>query len=248
MPTIYGSRASGGNLSLIPTAHATKGKLFIGATSAYDDVNNRLGVNQATPTATLHIGGVSGASGGILLELLANSGAASSSYTSIDFKVPTTGLIGQFLPTASNYSNAGINLAANSVGLLAEATSGQLGLGAAGSSGFMTFTTGGYAVANERLRIQSTGGFTFPSTNTAAGTTGAQTINKISGTVNIAAAATSVVVTNSLVSTTSIVFAVVRTNDATALIKNVVPAAGSFTITLNAATTSETSIGFWVIN
>ena len=88
----------------------------------------------------------------------------------------------------------------------------------------------------------------YPTTVTAAGTTGAQTINKLTGTVNFAAAATSLVVTNSLVSTGSIVLCVVRTNDATAVIKNVVPAAGSFTITLNAAATAETSVGFIVIN
>lgn len=96
--------------------------------------------------------------------------------------------------------------------------------------------------------ITSLGKPILSATNTAGGTTGAQTINKPSGTVNFAAAATSLVVTNSLVSTSSIVFAVVRTADATATIKNVVPAAGSFTITLGAAATAETSVGFLVIN
>ena len=94
----------------------------------------------------------------------------------------------------------------------------------------------------------TTGKLTVYATNTAGGTTGAQTINKPSGTVNFAAAATSLVVTNNLVTTASLVFAVVRTNDTTAVIKNVVPAAGSFTITLTAAATAETSVGFWVIN
>jgi len=98
------------------------------------------------------------------------------------------------------------------------------------------------------ITIASTGLISYPTTVTAGGTTGAQTINKISGTVNFAAAATSLLVTNSLVSTTSLVFVVVRTNDATATIKHVVPAAGSFTITLNAAATAETSVGFYVIN
>lgn len=85
-------------------------------------------------------------------------------------------------------------------------------------------------------------------TITAGGTTGAQTINKAAGTVNFAAAAASLVVTNSLVTTSSTIYCSIRTNDATALIKNVVPAAGSFTITLNAAATAETSVGFFVVN
>lgn len=85
-------------------------------------------------------------------------------------------------------------------------------------------------------------------TITAGGTTGAQTINKAAGTVNFAAAATSLVVTNNLVTTSSTIFCTIRTNDGTAVIKNVVPAAGSFTITLNAAATAETSVGFLVVN
>jgi hypothetical protein len=98
------------------------------------------------------------------------------------------------------------------------------------------------------LRIRSDGKNTYWATNTAAGTTGAQTINRPSGTVNFAAGATSLVVTNSLCSTSSIVFAVVRTNDTTADIKNVEPGAGQFTIRLNAAATAETSVGFFIIN
>lgn len=97
--------------------------------------------------------------------------------------------------------------------------------------------------------IEITGGkIVFPATMTAGGTTGNQTINKISGSVNVAAAATSITVTNNLVTTSSIVFATVRTNDSTAVIKNVVCSAGSFVITLSAAATAETSIGFFVIN
>lgn len=85
-------------------------------------------------------------------------------------------------------------------------------------------------------------------TITAAGTTGAQTINKPAGTVNIAAAGTAVTVTNSLVDANSIVHCVLRTNDTTAWIKNVVPTAGSFTINLGAAATGEVSIGFLITN
>lgn len=99
-----------------------------------------------------------------------------------------------------------------------------------------------------RMAVDNTGRITFDATITAIGTTGNQTINKPAGTVNIAAGGTSVTVTNSLVTTSSIVHAVVRTNDATALIKNVVPWAGSFVINMNAAVTGTTSIGFIVFN
>lgn len=100
----------------------------------------------------------------------------------------------------------------------------------------------------EAFRITGEGAITFPSTITIGGTTGNQTIDKVSGTVNIAAAGTTVTVTNKLVTSNSIVMAVIRTNDTTASIKNVVPASGSFTINLVNAATAETSVGFFVIN
>lgn len=90
---------------------------------------------------------------------------------------------------------------------------------------------------------------TFDATNTAGGTTGAQTINKPSGSVNFAASATSLVVTNSLVSTSSHVFLTVETNDASAFSVRAVPASGSFTIYIvGTAPAAETKVGFLVIN
>jgi hypothetical protein len=118
---------------------------------------------------------------------------------------------------------------------------------AAGNVAIGTTTNAGYKLdLNGTARVQ--GALNFNPTNTASGTTGNQTINKASGTVNIAASGTTVTVTNSLVTASSIVYAVIRTNDATATIKNVVPAAGSFVINLGAAATAEVSIGFFVIN
>lgn len=84
-------------------------------------------------------------------------------------------------------------------------------------------------------------------TITAVGTTGNRTINQTAGRVNIAAGGTAVTVTNSLVTANSIVMAVAATNDTTATVKNVVPAAGSFTIN-TVAVTAETAFNFLVIN
>lgn len=89
---------------------------------------------------------------------------------------------------------------------------------------------------------------TYPKTITAAGTTGAQTINKLSGTVNFAAAATSLVVTNSLVDANSIITCNVGTNDTTMKSVSVVAGAGSFTLYANAAATAETRVNFRVTN
>lgn len=53
VPTIYGSTASGGDLTFYSTSHATKGNLFFG-TSTYDEVNNRLGIGTTSPQDIIH--------------------------------------------------------------------------------------------------------------------------------------------------------------------------------------------------
>ena len=84
---------------------------------------------------------------------------------------------------------------------------------------------------------------------TNTGTVGAVTINKATGTVKIAAAGTSVVVTNSLCTVASHFAAPnIRTVDGTAKSATITPAAGSFTITLNAAATGQVDIDFIMVN
>lgn len=132
--------------------------------------NGNIGIG-VSPTARFHIGAIAGANGGVLLDLLANSGTAGLSYASIDFNVPTTGLIGQFFATASNYSSTA--LLANSIGLFAEATSGQLALGSLGTSGTVDIFTGGNALINKRFSITAKGAVSFAqSANTAGAVTG----------------------------------------------------------------------------
>lgn len=86
------------------------------------------------------------------------------------------------------------------------------------------------------------------STITTPGTTGAQTINKPTGKVNFAAGATSLVVTNSLCTTSSIVLLNQQTLDATMLTCNAIPANGSFTIVAVGTPTAEVAVAFMVIN
>ena len=61
---LIGGTASGNNLTLQSTSHVTKGKLLFG-TSAYDEVNNRLGINMASPVETLDVTGNAVVSGAI---------------------------------------------------------------------------------------------------------------------------------------------------------------------------------------
>jgi hypothetical protein len=97
-------------------------------------------------------------------------------------------------------------------------------------------------------KCQLYGDIILDKTVTASGTTGAQTINKTVGSVNFAAAASSLVVTNSRVTTASVIVATVATDDATMKSVVAVSAAGSFTLTANAAATAETRVNFIVIN
>lgn len=99
-----------------------------------------------------------------------------------------------------------------------------------------------------KVGVGYSGGLLIDLTNTTGGTTGAQTINKGAGSVNFAAGATSLVVTNSLVTTSSLVRVWIQTNDATMKSVVAVPASGSFTVYANAAPTAETRVGFEVIN
>lgn len=111
-----------------------------------------------------------------------------------------------------------------------------------------TPTGGAYAQWIKAGSLRLGGNIEVDNTITAAGTTGNQTINKMAGTVNIAAAGTTVTVTNSFVTANSLINVQLRTNDSTAWIKNYVPGAGSFVINLGAAATAEVSIHFIVTN
>lgn len=81
-----------------------------------------------------------------------------------------------------------------------------------------------------------------------AGQTGAKTINKPTGRVNFAAGASSLVVTNSLVTADSIVIATVADVDATLKTVVAVTSSGSFNLTGNASATADTRVSFVVFN
>jgi Collagen triple helix repeat (20 copies) len=51
----FGGTGAGENATISSTANATKGSIFLGSKSAYDEVNTRLGINTTTPSTYLHI-------------------------------------------------------------------------------------------------------------------------------------------------------------------------------------------------
>lgn len=90
------------------------------------------------------------------------------------------------------------------------------------------------------------GGLSEQGTNVA--TAGATTINQATGSVTVASAASSVVVTNSTVVATDNIMATSQQNDTTCLVKNVVPGSGTFTINMTAACTANNRVGFFVVH
>lgn len=77
--------------------------------------------------------------------------------------------------------------------------------------------------------------------------TNTPTINLASGRFTALAAATTLTITNSQVAATTKVFANLSTADATGWIKNVVPSAGTITITLGAALTANANVDFHLV-
>lgn len=127
---------------------------------------------------------------------------------------------------------------ANHSGTQTLATISDAGTMAAQNAGSVAITGGNAALTTLGL----------DKTITAGGTTGARTINKPAGSVNFAAAASSLVVTNSLVDASSVIVATVATNDTTMTSVQCVAASGSFTMYANSAATAETRVNFIVIN
>jgi len=144
------------------------------------------------------------------------------------------------LTTPNNCTFIGTGTKASADGVTAENAFGYNAIGI----GSNTTCIG----ASSNTKTQIYGDIILDKTVTAAGTTGAQTINKTCGSVNFAAGATSLVVTDNRVTTASVIVATVATNDTTMKTVLVVAAAGSFTITANAAATAETRVNFIVIN
>jgi len=112
------------------------------------------------------------------------------------------------------------------------------------AAGVIEIDDGTNAAAYRDLKLRK---LLVDATMTAIGTTGAQTINKAAGTVNIASGASSVVVTNSLVTTSSIVLACVY-NGSSYAVQRVVPASGSFTIYMTGMLAAEHGVQWMVIN
>ncbi|MFW0837845.1 MAG: hypothetical protein ACKKL5_02485 [Candidatus Komeilibacteria bacterium] len=113
-PIVQGSTDAGGDLTLKTTTNATKGHIFFGddANSAYDDVNNRLGIGTTAPASSLHV--LSSAAGNAPVRI-EHAATPSSDY----------------LQVASNGATGGDILTINSTG--------QVGIGTTSPGSYYTY-------------------------------------------------------------------------------------------------------------
>lgn len=96
--SVIGGTASGNSLTLSSTSNATKGKLLFG-TSAYDEVNNRLGIGTASPTAKLQV------VGDIQLTSGTVSGGAGSMFLGSSYFTIINGYNGFLINNSTNSAN-----------------------------------------------------------------------------------------------------------------------------------------------
>lgn len=107
---------------------------------------------------------------------------------------------------------------------------------------------------NNKAYIYAASGTTFdgpinlPKVITPAGTTGARTINAPTGSVNFAIGASSLVVTNSLVTADSVIQCTIAKNDNNFTALQITQATGSFTIYALSPPASETRVNFTITN
>jgi hypothetical protein len=110
---------------------------------------------------------------------------------------------------------------------------------------FFLNSTQEFAITDLGVRF---GGNVLIGAGNSTGTPGNATLNFPAGRSAIAAGATTVTITSSFVSASSIILVCLQTNDATAILKNVVPGAGSFVVNLTAAATANTNFCWFVMN
>ena len=158
--SVIGGTASGNNLTLSSTSNATKGKIIFG-TSAYDEVNNSLGIGTTTPNWKLHVAGTVGAD-----NIIAQFGDANKGVN-IKTLANGTGLITSWSYAPTDPSAIAISAGANFGFNAAPNNFYGMGLGAARNGKydmwFQTGTTngGGYrwytGGTNERMTINKDG-------------------------------------------------------------------------------------------
>lgn len=237
-----GVRDPGSNPTAAVTGGTIDGAVIGGSTPAAitgTTINATTGfVTGAAGAGTVTIGASNGANAGWIFGNAASvaSGAAGFGY------VWATSIT----PTNANYSLASSGSATNvNAGTTVALVIANASKAILNASTFSPFTNALIGLGSANVGWKQV---FMDFTNT--GTVGSVTINKPSGRVNLAAAGTTLTLTNSLITAASKVFLQMASapGNAVAVSWVVVPAAGSAVITCTPAVTNQTAIDFFVVN
>lgn len=140
----YGGTTGGGTLTLSSTTNATKGFIKMGA-SVYDESNNRLGINNLTPTYAVDIAGTD-----LTTTTSRISNSTTSSYSTFGAYTGTAG--GFFRTYGTTFPVASL---ANKTSFGPDGSSGLVvftnASSTSGGSGSLSIRGGGYDLAAEKL-------------------------------------------------------------------------------------------------
>lgn len=173
--TLIGGTASGNGLTLQSTSNATKGKILFG-TSAYDEVNNRLGIGTASPGFKMVVENTINAS---VSPVLMVDNLGSGNFV-IGMKNSGTGNMNfGFYDDANNVTAAfGYNISTLALQFVNVSYSGNFPGYRFNNDGSITYQDG--ATGNELMRWNISGNFLIGTT--AAGTSAANVIGIKNGT------------------------------------------------------------------
>ena len=255
--TFIGNQTFSGNLSV--TGNTTTSKIVAPADSLtaigvfradgttrvvnVDTTNSRIGIGTSTPAYPIH---VERSANDTTTAVITVKNLSNGNNATAELRVENnTSQSGRMFKAGAGYTGYKTILASD-LGFYNDVSAGHISILNDFTGGTVKFAAGGSSTPH--LTIGTAGDIQLPKTITAPGTTGARTINQTSGRVNFAAAATSLVVTNSLCFATSMIYCTIATNDVTANGIRVVAGAGSFTIFLLTAPTTETAVNFLLTN
>jgi len=253
--TLTDTTASAKSLTIVVDANLAQLRESAGASGSLlvlDLANNRLGIGTTNPVASLHVS--TSATAVAFFESTHGSGPYIT-FRQSGGDIAYLGK-GEGLGLGAGYMDwyatgaYGLRFWSGAAEAMRILTTGNVGIGTASPTSFLLQVAGNIGPNANGASDLGSGVLGFKRlymdyTNT--GTIGAVTINKASFRANIALGATSVVVTNSLVTAASKVLCVAAQNDTTGRVTASVPAAGSVTI-YSVATTANMAVDCAVIN
>ena len=163
--TLIGGTATGENLTLSSTSHATKGKILFGTSAAYDEVNNRLGIGTTNPVGVLDIYKSdnanpllmriwNGGSGGAKLRFVADTGGTAQHQWTTDTylaAIAANNTIGMQFRVGLNATEAALDASTR----MTITTNGKVGIGTTTPTALLMLAAGTATANTAPLKFTS---------------------------------------------------------------------------------------------